>query len=547
MLAYLMVGLALICLFDKVNGLWSPVGPAFWRLGLGAYDQIRQLQLPWLVAGEYTLAIALLLLLYFPQVSNRWLRYLLPVVPIVLLFVQIDAFFEFLARIPHLADLRSLEELYLVRWYYGIAATLLLLAPFASVAVLLVLAGRDYGGRGLGRTLGGRAVALIAGLAALLSPVGDSFASSFVVMRWSELFTVQSNGRLASFFYYARRDIANRRVLARFTDLADIPAALYPGVPGNKRNVYLIVLESFVDPRLFEGISYSRSPLADELKPFLLQSGTGFSHIVSPVYGGGTARACFEVLAGLPSLGLVEPVEFNLLRAGKVQAFAWQLARNGYDTLATTAATSEYFNEPRAYASLSLDGLRFLADPGSGFTPRPGDKEVFDGDLFDQSLRRLAERQATAGGRPLLSYLLGMYGHYPYHRNYALRPDVVHDDSRIADVARIANQFYYRTQALGRYLSQLKAQDPTAIVFISADHIPAILQAGIRYRLDKYQNSALLLDGWRPVDISGRRQYEIPWLIWDRLRGMGDGRRQIAPSQMERLYYTALRQSVDGS
>jgi phosphoglycerol transferase MdoB-like AlkP superfamily enzyme len=364
-------------------------------------------------------------------------------------------------------------------------------------------------------------------------------------MPWSELFTVQSNGRLASFFHYARRDLESRRVLARFSDLGDIPAALFPGAPAVKRNVHLVVLESFVDPRLFEGVGYSRSPLADELKPFLLPTGTGFSHVVSPVYGGGTARACFELLSGLPSLGLVEPVEFNLMRKGRIEAFPAQLARNGYVTMATTAASSEYFNEPRAYASLAMDSVQFLGDPGSGFVPRPGDREIFDGDLFEHNLQRLGERRATAGGRPLLNYILGMYGHYPYNRNYKRRPDLIGDDSGIKDVRRIANQFYYRTQALGRYLAQLKAQDPTAIVLVTADHIPAILTAGIRYRHEKFVNSALLLDAFRPVDIGGRRQYEIPWLIWDLLRGEGEGRRPIAPAAMERLYYTALRQSID--
>ena len=66
----------------------------------------------------------------------------------------------------------------------------------------------------------------------------------------------------------------------------------------NNRNVHLVVLESFLDPTLYQGASYTRDPLHPSFKK-LFGNKMGLS--VSPVVGGRTSQAEFEVLCGVPA------------------------------------------------------------------------------------------------------------------------------------------------------------------------------------------------------------------------------------------------------
>jgi hypothetical protein len=60
--------------------------------------------------------------------------------------------------------------------------------------------------------------------------------------------------------------------------------------------------------------------------------------------------------------------------------------------------------------------------------------------------------------------------------------------------------------------------DPEAIVLICSDHLPPIITSEVQYALDsKTANIGLLLDSFNPVNMSGRRYYEIPHLIWNLL------------------------------
>ena len=61
-----------------------------------------------------------------------------------------------------------------------------------------------------------------------------------------------------------------------------------------------------------------------------------------------------------------------------------------------------------------------------------------------------------------LFYALGIYGHREYYRNKAVRPDVVRPSPFHEDVNKIANQFYYRTEAVARFLNEIQ-RDPILI------------------------------------------------------------------------------------
>ena len=133
----------------------------------------------------------------------------------------------------------------------------------------------------------------------------------------------------------------------------------------------------------------------------------------SPVFGGGTAQAEFEILCGVPALELYTSAEFNMLHGAKTPCLPNMLAEVGYRTIATQSYKPDFFNSEKAYHSLGFEEINF---PTVFAGSRPTylkyeDREnyIFDGDLYDQNLAYV--EKVIADGRPFLNYVLGTYGH----------------------------------------------------------------------------------------------------------------------------------------
>ena len=246
-------------------------------------------------------------------------------------------------------------------------------------------------------------------------------------------------------------------------------------------------------------------------------------------------------MTGIRALARIASADFNIMQGGEVQGFVRRLKAEGYRTLGTVASSAVYFNAATAYRSIGLDQVEFLGDTRAAKAEEDG--LLFDGRLFEANLARL--RRAAAAETPglLFNYVVGIYGHYPYRDNYSKRPDKVVTSGGDDEVRRIANQFFYRTQALGRFLAELRTLDPEAIIYVTSDHLPPIFDTRFRPPDGHFRNSALLLVAGRPVDVSGRRYFQIPGLIWDLLTEV-PAVRPGDPAVLEALYFRALRESL---
>jgi len=216
------------------------------------------------------------------------------------------------------------------------------------------------------------------------------------------------------------------------------------------------------------------------------------------------------------------------------------LKQNGYKSNAIIATYSGYYNSKDAYKSIGFEKTLFLEE-SDNFKSRKGDKKIFDGDVYDYAVHQLKKQNLKA---PYLYYILGMYGHFPYDRNLALRPDIVTTTHKDKRVGRIANQFYYRTKALAKYIETILTFDPDAIIFVSSDHIPPILTNGIKYKRQKNENIALLLNRGELVDINGRNYYDIPRLIWKLLKNDNSQLKNIDDKIYQEIYFKSLSQSL---
>ena len=440
--------------------------------GFGLYLLSFRYELPFLL-----LAFAGLLHLMRPGLA----RVLVAIAPVVALYLGMELYYIVLHSIVKADDLLLLPEGLAVAplwaqvaFYAGVGGWVVALLFLLKRSLRqLVVPGLFC------------AAALVPPAAAVVAPA--SFLSladrhGINIVPWSDRWTVILTGRATSAMLFAaakQKALEELALLPLLDDSSRDPLVLGETL-GEKRNIHFIVLESFLDPEQFKGLKFHTPPAPPEFAELRRHQ-----HIsTSPVFGGGTAQAEFELLCGVPALELYTSAEFNMLNGAKTPCLPQLLSGVGYRTIATQSYKPDFFNSEKAYRSLGFEEIHFpTAYAGQRQTYLQYDNRddyIFDGDLFRQNLAYVAK--AMAEGRPLFNYVLGTYGHLPHEIDFSRFPHKVKiegvDRNSQTDLA--INQFYYRAEALAAYVKELRRLDPRGLIVVTSDHLPA-LDGGPRF------------------------------------------------------------------
>jgi len=492
---------------------------------------------------EIPITLVLINIFYLPHLKSRVVKYLFPLIPLFSLYISFDIFYSYLQKSPRLSDFDNLTTIYnfFPKMFFGIMLSIFLIILIISLVFLY--SKKFYKAKAFRNTIIARVSILLFLIIFLQTDTFISYQNkTFEFARWSNKRTIHDNGKISSFIYYSNLESRNRKILEQQgSNKININKTLYPYNLVDRPNIYMVVLESFINPNYLKYIQYDKNPLSIKLEKHLYNQ--KFSRIISPVYGGRTAQAEFELLTGIKAFAKVGSIEFNILEGGAVNSFLHQLRANGYKTNATIATESSYFNSKIAYKSLGFEQVTYLEEE-KNFKRDNEDIMIFDGDLFNYNINKVKEQLANSK-QPFFNYLLGVYGHMPFYRNIKKRPDIIEPiNVKNELVKKLANQFYYRTDALAKYIDKILEIDSNAIIIISSDHLPpSLLNDAIQYKYELKVNIALLINKGQAIDISGKKQYEIPWLIWDTLSNRQNSR-NLDSKILEQLYYKALYRGI---
>jgi phosphoglycerol transferase MdoB-like AlkP superfamily enzyme len=351
------------------------------------------------------------------------------------------------------------------------------------------------------------------------------------VITWSDVIPVEQNGRLAMLWY---REAERKIAFAKTESYRDRPAyekdarqrADWLREKGSKRNVHVVVMESFVDPTLFRGAVYTRSPVHPDFER-LFGSKVGLS--VSPVFGGKTSQAEFEVLCGVPAFQELAGVEFNSFSGIPAYCLPGILKMAGYRTIASNSFKPTFFNAINAYEGIGFGEMYFPQEfNGESETylstgDTTGELYMFDGVLFDQNLQFIKKAMAGENAPPVFNYVLTMYGHLPHVLNKQKRPNRLKLVSRFRDpqLERVANQFFYRTEAIADYVKSLLEIDRNSLIILVSDHLPP-LQGLTTYQKLRYLdnrednlhlNRILIVEDGRVKKYTTIHHYDVPKMI----------------------------------
>jgi len=299
-----------------------------------------------------------------------------------------------------------------------------------------------------------------------------------------------------------------------------------------KRNVHMIVLESFWDAKLLTGSGLTKDPLDRRFRRLWNQAGG--SRALSPVFGGHTANAEFEALCGFPVLH--EGVVFESRLRRDAPCLPRLMGQAGYQTIASHPNDAAFWNRLNAYRRVGFETYWSDRD----FTLDDMNEEFLaDSSLYAQVLEKIAPLRET--GTPTFNYVLTFFGHVGYPLNEA-RPPVVGDDGEVWLVGPYANTVHYKSKELMDFLEVLRKRDPEALIVIFGDHLPFLgfnhagyTQAGLlaadrgEFTAEMFRTVSatplIVIDGKRgPIDVGDRPIYSLPALILDLL---GDERPTI--------------------
>jgi phosphoglycerol transferase MdoB-like AlkP superfamily enzyme len=300
-----------------------------------------------------------------------------------------------------------------------------------------------------------------------------------------------------------------------------------------KRNVHLLVLESFVDPELFDGLSFSRSPVHPDFDKIFKNKG---SLSIAPLFAGGTAQSEFEVLSGVPAFGKFSGMEFDVFTGAGTYCLPALLTKAGYHTMATNAYKPDFFNSINAYKGAGFQNSYYPKEYAKGRETYlstgdvTGEKYMFDGELLQQNLDYISDWMKNNPGMPLFNYVMSIYGHYPYQINTEKRPLIIEAQGVIKDgfLEHSINQYYYRTEALAEFIRGIKKVDPESLVILISDHLPGFYGPDTFEKLDYaggdkdllHMNRVFFFENGKAVHYDTLHHYDIPDII---LNYLSDG------------------------
>ena len=327
--------------------------------------------------------------------------------------------------------------------------------------------------------------------------LADTLAKNGVqTVVWNRSLDVSQNGFLVSSLASVRLNAISRPTGYSEESVSEVlvrtPGSALWKKPGKQRrrgpNVVLVLMESMWDPAV-AGLQMKDDPLKN-FKRLGRQGAAGT--FVTPVFGGGTANAGFEILTGL-STRFIPPgsIAFQQFVHQRLGSLADGFSRAGYDVFSLHNWDRKFWRRDEVLPLLGIDrfvGIDELSPEwGNGF---PDDKIVFD---------RTLEAIRTSK-QPVFSYLITISTHGPY------------------ELSGYVKAMRKLDQRLGEFTAELKKHDEETVVVVFGDHLPVLGGDFGTYVKSGFISSSAM-KSWNIEE--SLKMHSTPLLAWSNKRNLG--------------------------
>ncbi|WP_409341484.1 LTA synthase family protein [Paenibacillus sp. MBLB4367] len=273
----------------------------------------------------------------------------------------------------------------------------------------------------------------------------------------------------------------------------------------DRPNVIFVMNESFWDPTLLPGVTFSEDPLPTV---HALQKSATSGSLLSPQFGGGTSNVEFEVLTGnsmsnLPSGSM--PYQQYISRP--TPSLAGFFGTQGYKSMAIHSYEGWFWNRNTVYKQLGFQSFmskEFFTNP-----------EYKGGFIADDEVSRAIIGQVEQSEQPMFIYAVTMQNHGPYESwRYDGKP--IKAEGNLTDAARDELETYVQgardaDASLKMLIDHFTAlEEPTMIVFYG-DHLPML-----GYDYDVYRQAGFVGSGnsaeWSLEEL--KKMHSTPLVVW---------------------------------
>ena len=298
-----------------------------------------------------------------------------------------------------------------------------------------------------------------------------------------------------------------------------------------KPDVILIQLESFIDPKIIKGMTFSDDPA-----PIHTYLRKNFSNglLAVPSFGGGTANTEFEVLTGI-NLDNFGPGEYpykTIMLEETCESIAYNLKENGYSTHAIHNHTGNFYDRDKVYPRMGFDSFQskeYMYDFET--TPYGWCKDKVLTEEIMTALTYIDEENGITEDNPRFVWTVSVQGHGAYPSEpIGGGDDVIQIESENFTPQELCALEYYINQVwemdmfLGSLISALENRDRPTLLIAYGDHLPSIgLEAQDLATNDAYVTEYVTWNNFgMEKKVRDLRTYELSGEIMKRL-GFNNG------------------------
>lgn len=365
-----------------------------------------------------------------------------------------------------------------------------------------------------------------------------------IPMMWDQKENYNSNGFAIAFAL----NVPMAKVLAPPGYDDGVLDAIRPGptgiaMPDEKPDVIVVMSESFWDPTLLPGTTFSPDPMPTVRG---LRSGSVFS----PEFGGMTANVEFEALTGFSNAFLpYGSIPYQQYVRGPLPSLASFFRAEGYVTTAIHPFAGWFWNRENVYEALGFD--RFLSVEKLP-AMKPRGLLASDDSLTDQIIA-----QADATKRPFFTFAVSLQGHGPYEPNrygsdVTMTVDSIASYTTRQSIRSFAEGIADADRNLRRLMDWAQERDRHTVIVFFGDHLPPL-------------NQGYTETGFLENTVPGRREppealalhRETPLVVWSNRTGPMTDVGSISPALIplkllqtagiSHPYYTGFLGRVDAN
>ncbi|MDC0641955.1 sulfatase-like hydrolase/transferase [Candidatus Pelagibacter sp.] len=229
------------------------------------------------------------------------------------------------------------------------------------------------------------------------------------------------------------------------------------------KNIHIILMESFLDPTDFTNVKIKKNAIPNK---WIKYKKDNLFYGMSPVTGGGSAQAEFEILCGAPSTKKYG-TEFNRIGEYQTTCLPNYLKKFGYKSFASQPVYGSFFNVEIAYKSIGFD-KSFLAtdfdmsDKSNGWLSNES--------FFNQQFEMI--KKPLSGKNPILNYVFAVGCHNALGQKQSFGELIKFEGSQ--SLEDFLNCNTKSIQEILKYIDKIRDIDPNSLFIILPDHHPVI-------------------------------------------------------------------------